>query len=406
MIHRTFVLSCVLLLGIAFAADPVADTSAVDTVAQVVPAVPTSDSTAQHQQADSIRNIWFSQWTGKPMSVKLPKGSLKLDDFDPQSHRVPVSGKIQNGNLEFTVSGALAMDDSTYLRLRKAKDWKVVVNYHDRTVTLVPKKKDKRVVLIDQVALEFENVQYPVLGEIWLPSKVSTSLGYMGWRDSLQAQGILRKAMRGWIMDGRDQQRIAWLSFDSLQWFSRYLSWDAPGSYSCTMSLVSSACKRYDREDAQTVCPAGWNIPDSLQVNALKQAWLNEDGLPFEFGFRMWEIHSAESDDDDDDSTAVMLYTPWSDSGRIEPHYWSYFETYALDSKGQVGLFQFGWDESGIMSEFVMDTEDHVRHPVRCVKSPKVPLPTPAPQATPVPEPVISTVVDTTVQPAPESQNP
>jgi len=331
-----------------------------------------ADSATFHLQGDSLKVLWFERWVGKVASVRLSKSTVKTGNYDPQAHRLPLTGKVQNGNLEFSLSGVVAMDDSTYLRLRKAKDWKVVVEYHDHSISLFPKKREKRVLLIDRVALEFEKTLWPVLGEIWLPAKIAKSPGYAAWRDSLIAQGVLRNASRGYFVDTRDQQKISWLRFDSLQWFSHYLSWDGPGSYPCTMDLVNSSCRRYDREDMGTLCPEGWNIPDSSNRQSLLQAWLADVKLPFEIGFRMWEIHSAEADED---SSMIMLYSPWSDSGRIEPNYWSYFETYSKDSNGQVGLFQFGWDESGVMSRFDVDSEDHVRHPLRCVR----PLPLSAP---------------------------
>ena len=318
------------------------------------------DTAAQHAKSDSLSSTWSSKWIGKAVDVVVKSSSLKLGSFDAAGSRQPVAIAVKEGLLEFSMYGTVALKAEQAQKLRKGKDWKLHVAYHDKSLLL--KKGVNRAFLIDGVTVEMDGKRFPVLGEIWIADKVVSSPLYKAWHDSLTAQKRLHTTVRGYALDRRDGQRIPWLSMGSVSWFSRYLSYDSPSAYHCTEAPEQSACRRYSHDELSELCPAGWRIPSESDIDILYQQW-SPLGLPFGGGTQIWEVR----DEDTTASQGLMLLTPWSGVGAIEPHFWNYLETYATDSTGHVGVFQFGWSETGWMGIFVVDEADQIHHPLRCV---------------------------------------
>jgi uncharacterized protein (TIGR02145 family) len=324
------------------------------------------------------------------------KASLKLDAYDSLQKNFPVKAFIKEGILEFSLQGILPFPKDSLARFRKAKDWKVKVSYHDHTIFAQPKKKDKRAILIDGVSIEVNGISYPILAEFWLPAKVTASPEYTAWRDSLQAQGRLRTTFRGWMTDPRDSQTYPWIRLDSNDWFSRYLSYGVDGSYPCSDRPEHAGCRKYSRGDASSICPAGWGIPGPVEITHFMRAWRGsgpDTANPFMFGPAVWEIADADSLLE---NGARMLVTPWTGLGMIAPHFWTYLESFATDSASRVGLLQFGWSETGWMSEFNVDENDRKVRPIRCVRK-DIPKSEVAPdlssETLPLPEPSANSVV-------------
>lgn len=369
--HFTFIL-LILMPSILLAQDSVTAVTRADTAAVLAPVLdsaPAPDTLAQRERSDSIFQAAIEGWFGKPAETMLGKQLLKIGEYDSVQQIVPVKVSAKEGNFEFQFEGVLPIHSDSLAKLKKDKTWKLRLQYHDKLLTLVPKKKDKRVILLDGLSIKGANQEVNLLGEFWLPAKVVQSKGYLVWIDTLESLGRLRRTMRGFELDQRDKVLYPWLRLDSNDWISHYLAYASDGAYRCASRLDQSLCRLYGKSEAAQVCPVGWGIPSEIQQRSMMTAWRGSgpDSLnPFLFGPVVWEV--SDADTLSANKNARMILTPWTGAGAIAPHFWSYFETFTLDSAGQVGLFQFGWSESGWMSEFNLDVNDQKLRPIRCVR--------------------------------------
>lgn len=361
-----------LLLGIAFSQEEsqvVAQDSTADSMTVDLSGV---DSVSSSIPLDSAgRQNWISQWWGSSRMDTLNKVAWKVGDYDAINLRFPIYASVKDGKFEFDINGFLPMQKEIAEKFKKSKGFKTQVLFHDREIRLQPKKKESRYVVIDQVNLLWDTLTIPVLAEIWIPQKIESSLGFQSWRDSLVLMGNLLSATRSWWNDPASIQKIPMLRFGNAEWMSRYVSIEAGFSYPCAPNVEFTLCRKYSRDALDGLCPEGMDIPDTAQIRNLINVWhggsdASPNDLPFHVGFLAWLINESDSTVKD---PGVMVYTPWSGNGKIEPHFWSYMESYAKDSTGNVGLFQLAWSESGWMSEFDNDPADRHMHPLRCVHS-------------------------------------
>jgi|GEM_PF-3659871 len=334
---------------------------------------PSSSASSLTQEPIQSLEDWMAKWLGNPAVASLKAQGIKYDAYDSLDGSVAVSGQIKDHQFEFSFSGNMSISITQFAKLRKAKDVSLRVGYHDRTIALKPKQD--RVLLIDSLTLLMGDSAYSLQVEIWLPEKISGTKAYALWRDSMQSQGSLRVSERGFLLDSRDEQVYPWLQMGGNDWLSRYLDYGSPGAYPCSDKPDEALCRRYGREEALTVCPAGWRLPDSLDMLSLLDQWQATPrdstgkttalSLPFGSRFLVWEVHASDTAT----QAGVMLLSPWSGGTTIAPHLWRYFETFASTGEGHLGLFQMGWDEKGWMSIFDVDDTDKVHRPVRCVHS-------------------------------------
>lgn len=371
-------------------------------VAQDIP-----DSIPVDSSSDSARlQLWLGEWWGTPQTAILGKSKWKTGEYDSTHLRFPLSASIKEGKFEFGITGYLPMDKELAIRYKKAKGAKLQVHYHDREFLLPGKKKESRFAVIDQVTLLWDTLTIPVLAEIWIPQKLTESDGYRQWRDTLMFQGVLSSTTRSWLELPPGEFPVPMLQWGGKEWMSRYSASRSSFSYPCAPAAEHILCRRFSRDDLSGACPQGTQIPDTADLRSLLNAWHGgadtvSSPLPFRFTFRAWEVREADSTSK---NTGTLLLTPWTGGGQIEPHFWSYLETFAKDSAGQTGVFQMGWSETGWMSEFETDLHDQKMHPVRCVKIQEAVNPPPSPAPGPVDS--IAPIRETAVSDAPVPQEP
>lgn len=338
-----------------------ADTSMQDSLDVAPVAAMTQDSAG--------RQNWIAEWWGEAKVASI-KPTWKFGDYDAKNLRIPFTATVKEGKFEFGISGAIPMLKESAEKFRKSKGWKTQVLFHDREIRLQPKKKESRYVVIDAVQILWDSLTVPTLAEIWIPQKITTSAGYKVWKDSLVAQKSLTTAVRSWVIPTPGELPLAMLRLGGIDWLSSYAASITGFSYACAQTPEHLRCRKYSRDALEGVCPQGMVVPDTNQIRSLMNAWHGTSDtvaqpMPFQFTLRAWEITEADSTSK---NKGRLLLTPWTGNGQIEPHFWTYLETYVRDAAGGVGLFQLGWSETGWMTELDMDASDPKMHPVRCVK--------------------------------------